>query len=65
MHCRTRTALRSLFQVLATATLGVALALPSVHAGERKKAPAKKQQVTAVKAVKAGCRLVKLLACIH
>ena len=53
MHCRTRTALRSLFQVLATATLGVALALPSVHAGERKKAPAKKQQVTAVKAVKA------------
>ena len=53
MHCRTRTALRSLFQVLATATLGVALALPSVHAGERKKAAAKKQQVTAVKAVKA------------
>ena len=53
MHCRPRTHLRSLFQVLAVTVLGVALAVPAAHAGERKKAPVKKQQVTIVKAVKA------------
>ena len=57
MTCRPRTALRSLFQVLAAATLGLALAVPSGHAAERKKAPVKKQQtsasVTASKTAKA------------
>ena len=52
MHCRPRTALRSFFQVLAAAALGLALASPAAHAGERKKAPAKKQQTLAVKTVK-------------
>ena len=52
MPCRPRTALHSFFQVLAAATLGVALAVPAAHAGERKKAPAKKQQVSATKTVK-------------
>ena len=58
MPCRTRTALRSLFQVLAAATLGVALAVPAAHAAERKKAPAKKQQASSVAApAKAGKRI--------
>lgn len=52
MHCRPRTALRSFFQVLASAILGLALAVPAAHAGERKKAPAKKQQIVALKTVK-------------
>ena len=52
MQCRPRTSLRSLFQVLAAATLGLALAVPAAHAGERKKAPAKKQQTVAVKSLK-------------
>lgn len=54
MYCCPRTALRSLFQVLASVTLGLALAVPAVHAGERKKAPVKKQQIAAVKTVMAS-----------
>lgn len=54
MYCCPRNALRSLFQVLASVTLGLALAVPAVHAGERKKAPVKKQQITAVKTVMAS-----------
>lgn len=50
MHRPSRTALRSFFQVLSAVALGVALAAPGVHAAERKKAPAKKQQVSAVSA---------------
>ena len=42
-----RTALRSLFQVLGIAALGIALAAPGAHAAERKKSPAKKQQLSA------------------
>ena len=58
MPCCTRTTLRSFFQVLAAATLGVALAVPAGHAGERKKSPAKKQQATSVAAPgKAGKRI--------
>lgn len=52
MLCRPRTALRSLSQVFAVAILGVALAVPGTHAGERKKMPAKKQQVTATNTAK-------------
>ena len=54
MYCCPRTALRSLFQVLASVTLGLALAVPAAHAGERKKAPVKKQQIAAVKTVMAS-----------
>ncbi len=62
MTRRPRTALRSLFQVLAAATLGMALAVPAAHAGERKKAAVKKQPTAAVvTAVKAGKRVVARL----
>ena len=47
MHERTPRALRSFFSLLATAVLGVALAMPSAHAAERKKVSVKKQHVSA------------------
>ncbi|MDD2712759.1 MAG: D-alanyl-D-alanine endopeptidase [Simplicispira sp.] len=50
MHRPPRTALRSFFQVVGMVALGIALAVPSVHAAERKKAPAKKQQVSSASA---------------
>lgn len=51
-----RTALRSFFQVVSTVALGIALAVPAAHAGERKKAPAKKQQVSSVSAKRSTAR---------
>ena len=51
-----RTALRSLFQVLGIAALGIALAAPGAHAAERKKSPAKKQQVSAPSAKRSVAR---------
>ena len=51
-----RTALRSLFQVLGVAALGIALAAPSAHAAERKKSPAKKQQLSAPSAKRSVAR---------
>ena len=50
MHRPYRTALRSLFKMLGTVALGIALATPAANAAERKKSPAKKQQVSAVSA---------------
>lgn len=50
MHRPYRTALRSLFKMLGSVALGIALATPAAHAAERKKSPAKKQQVSAVSA---------------
>ncbi len=52
MPCHPRTILHSVFKVLAAATLGLALAVPGAHAGERKKVPAKKQQVAIAKTAK-------------
>ena len=51
-----RTALRSLFQVLGIAALGIALAAPGAHAAERKKSPAKKQQLSAPSAKRSVAR---------
>ena len=51
-----RTALRSLFQVLGIAALGIALAAPGAHAAERKKSPAKKQQISAPSAKRSVAR---------
>lgn len=51
-----RTALRSLFQVLGVVALGIALATPTAHAAERKKSPAKKQQVSAPSAKRSTAR---------
>lgn len=56
MHRPHSTRLRSFFQVLGAAVLGMALAAPGVHALERKKAPAKKQQVSAAAAKKPAAR---------
>ena len=56
MHRSPRTALRSLFQVLGIAALGIALAAPGVHAAERKKSPARKQQVSAASAKRSTAR---------
>lgn len=50
MHRPYRTALRSLFKMLGSVALGIALAAPVAHSAERKKSPAKKQQVSAVSA---------------
>lgn len=58
MHRSSRTALRSFFQVLSVVALGVALAAPGAHAAERKKAPAKKQQVSSVSAKRLTSRAV-------
>ena len=51
-----RTALRSLFQVLGIAALGIALAAPGAHAAERKKSPAKKQRLSAPSAKRSVAR---------
>ena len=51
-----RTALRSLFKMLGTVALGIALATPAAHAAERKKSPAKKQQVSAPSAKRAPAK---------
>ena len=56
MHRTPRTALRSLFKVLGIVALGIALATPSAHAAERKKSPAKKQQVSAPSAKRSTAR---------
>ena len=58
MHRPSRTALRSLFQVLGMVALGVALAAPGAHAAERKKTSAKKQQVSVSSAKRAPARAV-------
>lgn len=51
-----RTALRSLFKMLGTVALGIALATPAAHATERKKSPAKKQQVSAPSAKRSAAK---------
>ena len=51
-----RTALRSLFKMLGTVALGIALATPAAHAAERKKSPAKKQQVSAPSAKRSSAK---------
>lgn len=56
MHRPPRTALRSLFQLLGMVALGIALATPAAHAAERKKAPAKKHQVSAPSAKRSTVR---------
>lgn len=56
MHHPVSTRLRSFFQVLGVAAISVALVMPSAHALERKKAPAKKQQTSAASAKKAVVR---------
>ncbi len=58
MHRPYRTALRSLLKMLGTVALGIALATPTVHAAERKKSPAKKQQVSAVSAKRSTAKAV-------
>lgn len=56
MHRPSRTALSSFFQVVGVVALGIALAVPGAHAGERKKAPAKKQQASSVSAKRSVAR---------
>lgn len=58
MHRRFSTGLRSFFQVLSAIALGTALLVPGAHALERKKAPVKKQQASAVKAKRVAARIV-------
>ena len=57
MHRPYRTALRSLFKMLGSVALGIALAAPVAHSAERKKSPAKKQQVSAVSAKRSTAKV--------
>lgn len=53
MHHASRTAVSRFFKLLGCLFVGVALIAPAAHAGERKKASTKKEQVSAVKSKRA------------
>ena len=57
MHRRFSTRLRSFLQVLSAVALGTALLAPGAHAMERKKAPVKKHQTSAVTAKRVVARI--------